>query len=168
MKLFEIDEELLKLDEAFKHHARANMGDVSAFDFGDYRELLKEEREKKLLNLGCWYKNLVAESKAFKDEIEIMREKKAKIDRKAEWVQNFILNYLEDRETLHNTKCKLSWRKSQTVETADDFDINSLPDGYKTVKITETIDKTLIKKSIKVGRKFDGIKLVEHERLQIK
>lgn len=168
MKLYELDIELQKLDEAFKQYAEDNAGDMTDFPYCDFRELLKEERTKKLLNLGAWWKSIQAESKMFKEELEVMREKKARLDRKAVNVETFLLEFLEQGEKIHDTRVALSWRKSQTVEETDDFDIDKLADGYKNEKTTVAMDKALIKKAIKIGAKFEGIELVDHERLQIK
>ena len=168
MKLYELDIELQQLDDAFKKYAEDNAGDMTDFPFGDYRELLKAERVEKLLGLGAWWKAIQAESKAFKEEMEVMREKKARLDKKAANVEKFLLEFLEQGEKIHNTRVALSWRKSQTVEETNDFDINKLGDGYKNEKITVTMDKALVKKAMKIGTKFDGIELVDHERLQIK
>jgi hypothetical protein len=60
---------------------------------------------------------------------------------------------------------KLSFRKSESVEVDD---INSLPAMYKTIKLTETPDKKLIKDSLKLGKEIPGCKLVENNNLQIK
>ena len=168
MKLYELDIELQKLDEAFKQYAEDHAGDMTDFPFVDFRELLKEQRTEKLLNLGAWWKSIQAESKAFKEEMEVMREKKARLDRKAANVEKFLLEFLDQGEKIHDTRVALSWRKSQTVEETKDFDINTLDDGYKNEKVTVSMDKALIKKALKVGKKFEGIELVDHERLQIK
>jgi hypothetical protein len=168
MKLYELDIELHKLDEAFKQYAEDNAGDMTDFPFDDYRELLKEKRADKLLGLGAWWKSIQAESKAFKDEMEVMREKKARLDRKAVNVETFLLKFLEQGEKIHNTRVELSWRKSQTLEEDKNFDINELGEGYKNEKTIVSIDKALIKKAIKIGIRFEGLALVDHERLQIK
>ena len=168
MKLYELDIELQKLDEAFKQYAEEHAGDMTNFPYVDFKELLEEQRTEKLLNLGAWWKSIQAESKAFKDEMEVMREKKARLDRKAANVEKFLLEFLKQGEKIHDTRVALSWRKSQTVEETKDFDINTLDDGYKNEKITVAMDKALIKKAMKVGKEFEGIELVDHERLQIK
>ena len=56
-------------------------------------------------------------------------------------------------------------RKSQAVEVED---VNALPDQYKKIKVTETADKTLIKKEIKSGVEIDGCRIVDNYSLRIK
>lgn len=60
---------------------------------------------------------------------------------------------------------KLSFRKSESVEVED---VNALPSMYKTIKVTEAPDKTLIKESLKLGKEIPGARLVTNNNLQIK
>lgn len=54
---------------------------------------------------------------------------------------------------------KISLRKSTSVEVICDPD--SLPEGFKRVKITVEADKTALKDAIKNGLVIDGVSLVE-------
>ena len=47
-------------------------------------------------------------------------------------------------------------------------DTNELPKEFKTIKVTETPDKTAIKKAIEQGQEVAGCELVENLNLQIK
>ena len=62
---------------------------------------------------------------------------------------------------------KFGTRKSTSVEVQDDM-VNSLPKEYKTVKVTETANKTAIKKALEEGVKINGAKLVHNDNLSIK
>lgn len=62
---------------------------------------------------------------------------------------------------------KFGTRKSTSVEVQDDM-VNSLPKEYKTVKVTETANKTAIKKALEDGIKINGAKLVHNDNLSVK
>lgn len=62
---------------------------------------------------------------------------------------------------------KFGTRKSTSVEVQEDM-INSLPKQYKTVKITETANKTAIKKALEEGIEINGCKLMHNDNLSIK
>lgn len=62
---------------------------------------------------------------------------------------------------------KFGTRKSTTVEVSDDM-INQLPKEYKTIKVTETPNKTAIKKALQQGVEIDGCRLIQNENLSIK
>ena len=59
----------------------------------------------------------------------------------------------------------LSLRKSKSVEI---LDADSIPSDYRTIKTTETINKTEIKKAIESGLPVAGATIKENNNLQIK
>ena len=59
-----------------------------------------------------------------------------------------------------------STRKSSSVEVF--CDANDLPKEFKSVKVTETADKTAIKKALQSGEQIDGCAIIEKYNLSIK
>ena len=60
---------------------------------------------------------------------------------------------------------KFSTRKStQVIVNAE---VNKLPTEFKTIKVTETPDKTAIKKAIQAGQVIEGCELIEVLNLKI-
>lgn len=59
----------------------------------------------------------------------------------------------------------ITTRKSKAVEVED---INSLPNEYKTIKVTEAADKKAIKEAIERGTEIKGCSIVENKNLRIK
>ncbi|HAF28989.1 MAG TPA: hypothetical protein DCG75_08065 [Bacteroidales bacterium] len=59
---------------------------------------------------------------------------------------------------------KFSTRKSSQVIVED---VNSLPDIYKVVKVTEQADKMALKKAIEAGEKIEGVYILENLNLKI-
>lgn len=62
---------------------------------------------------------------------------------------------------------KFGTRKSTSVNVQDEM-INQLPNEYKTIKVTESANKTAIKKALQDGVKIDGCELIENINLSIK
>ena len=62
---------------------------------------------------------------------------------------------------------KFGTRKSTSVNVQDDM-VNQLPKEYKTIKVTESPNKTAIKKALQSGIEIDGCRLIENENLSIK
>lgn len=60
---------------------------------------------------------------------------------------------------------KISFRKSESVEVED---VNSLPNEFKVIKLTETADKLKIKDAIKSGILIEGCSIKTNKNLQIK
>lgn len=166
MKLYELQPEIEQIGEALNLYASEHMGDITDFPYEAQYEALQGERDQKLLNLGSWFKSVQAESKAYADEIKVMQDKKKVRDNKMQWVKEFINSYLKVGEKINDTRVQLSWRKSETVEIDDMFDIKRLPGAF--VKVVEEVDKTMVKNFLKQGKTLKGITLKQNDNLQIK
>ena len=153
MKLYEINEEILACVDS-------ETGEII-----DPKKLndLQLAKSEKFENLALWYKDLIAEANALKEEKEAFaaREKSAK--NKAESIKNY-LSYVLSGENFKTTKCALSFRKSE--KTVID-DIYSIPENF--LKYSEPkADLTEIKKAIKNGEEIKGAHLEETQNIQIK
>jgi len=59
---------------------------------------------------------------------------------------------------------KFGTRKSSSISVED---INTLPQIYKTIKVTESADKKALKEAIKKGEEIEGVSLVDNLNLKI-
>lgn len=153
MKLYEINEQILACIDT-------ETGEVIDPEKLNDLQIAKDE---KIENLALWYKDLLAEANALKEEKETFaaREKAAK--NKAESIKNY-LSYVLNGENFKTTKCALSFRKSE--KTVID-DIYSIPENF--LKYLEPkADLAEIKKAIKNGQEIQGAHLEETQNIQIK
>ena len=163
MKLFDIDERLaacVKLDES-------RVVDTESGEIIDLEAIaaLEMERDKKIENLGCWYKNLLAEAEALKAQKNAFAEREKAKKAKAESLKGFLGRYLNGKK-FETAKVAMSFRKSEAVE----FDakcIGDVPEEFLKFKHPE-LDKVAVKKAIKAGETVPGCELVARQNLQIK
>lgn len=163
MKLFDIDERLaacVKLDES-------RVVDTESGEIIDLEAIaaLEMERDKKIENLGCWYKNLLAEAEALKAQKNAFAEREKAAKAKAESLRGFLGRYLNGKK-FETAKVAMSFRKSEAVE----FDakcIGDVPEEFLKFKDPE-LDKVAVKKAIKAGETVPGCELVQRQNLQIK
>lgn len=163
MKLFDIDERLaacVKLDES-------RVVDTESGEIIDLEAIaaLEMERDKKIENLGCWYKNLLAEAEALKAQKNAFAEREKAKKAKAESIKGFLGRYLNGKK-FESAKVAMSFRKSEAVE----FDakcIGDVPEEFLKFKDPE-LDKVAVKKAIKAGETVPGCELVARQNLQIK
>lgn len=163
MKLFDIDERLaacVKLDES-------RVVDTESGEIIDLEAIaaLEMERDKKIENLGCWYKNLLAEAEALKAQKNAFAEREKAAKAKAESLKGFLGRYLNGKK-FESAKVAMSFRKSEAVE----FDakcIGDVPEEFLKFKDPE-LDKVAVKKAIKAGESVPGCELVARQNLQIK
>lgn len=163
MKLFDIDERLaacVKLDES-------RVVDTESGEIIDLEAIaaLEMERDKKNENLGCWYKNLLADAEALKAQKNAFAEREKAAKAKAESLKGFLGRYLNGKK-FETAKVAMSFRKSEAVE----FDakcIGDVPEEFLKFKDPE-LDKVAVKKAIKAGEPVPGCELVARQNLQIK
>lgn len=163
MKLFDIDERLaacVKLDES-------RVVDTESGEIIDLEAIaaLEMERDKKIENLGCWYKNLLADAEALKAQKNAFAEREKAAKAKAESLKGFMGRYLNGKK-FETAKVAMSFRKSEAVE----FDakcIGDVPEEFLKFKDPE-LDKVAVKKAIKAGETVPGCELVARQNLQIK
>lgn len=163
MKLFDIDEKLaacVKLDES-------RVVDTESGEIIDLEAIaaLEMERDKKLENLGCWYKNLLADAEALKAQKNAFAEREKAAKAKAESLRGFLCRYLDGKK-FETAKVAMSFRKSEAVE----FDASYMADvPVEFLKLREPeLDKTAVKKAIKAGEEIPGCALVTRQNLTIK
>ena len=163
MKLFEIDARLaacVKLDES-----RAVDTETGEIIDLEAVEALEMEHSKKIENLGCWYKNLLADAEALKAQKTAFAEREKAAKNKAESLKAFLTRYLDGKK-FESTRVAMTFRKSEAVEFDSSF-IHDVPPDFLKFKEPE-LDKTAVKKAIKNGESGPGCELVARQNLQIK
>lgn len=153
MKLYEINEQMLSCVDS-------ETGELIDPEKLNELQIAKDE---KLENLALWYKDLLAEANALKEEKEAFASREKAAKNKAESIKNY-LSYVLNGENFKTTKCALSFRKSE--KTVID-DISLLSENF--LKYSEPkADLTEIKKAIKNGEEIKGAHLEETMNIQIK
>lgn len=127
---------------------------------------LQMERDRKIENIGLWIKNLLSDAEAIKSEKNSLASRQKAAENKAASLKKYLEGYLGG-EKFKTAKLSISYRKSESIETTDSFDISDIPIDYLTIKEPE-IDKTACKKAIKDGVVIPGIALVKKNNIQIK
>lgn len=123
---------------------------------------LEMEKDQKLENVACWYKDLVAEGKAIKEEEQALKKRREASENKAESLKRYLKYWLAG-EKFKTSKVSVSYRRSKAVTIADGAFI---PEDYRRVKWEP--DKTALKEALEAGEEFDGITLEENESVIIK
>lgn len=133
-------------------------------------ESLQLERADMVKSIGL--ANIFHNSQADSVSAEIKRltEIKKYYESKAEAAKKFLQKHLEVGEKFDFDTLKISWRKSESVESDELLDLSKQEYNLVTkTKIVYELDKNLIKSMVKQGMPIpEGIKVVEKQNLQIK
>ena len=161
MTLYEIDEQIrncIRIDE--KSAVDTLTGEV--IDLKQLDELAME-RSQKIKNIALWYKNLVADARALKDEETAFAIRRNTAENKAEQLKSYLANVL-DGEKVKETEFAIGWRKSKAVTITDE---KKLPEIFLIAQPPK-VDKTAIGKALKDGEDVPGAELIENMNIQIK
>jgi len=158
MTIYEIDDAITSLVDM----ETGEIEDEQRFDE------LQMERGKKIENIGLYYKNLVAEAKAIRDEEASLAERRKAIENKAERIKS-LLAYALNGERFETARIRCSYRKSSSIEVDDGFvewaERNA--DGLLTYSEPKP-NKSAIKKALAMGDDLQHVQLVTTMNVQVR
>lgn len=160
MKLYEIDQKIMELVDK----ETGELLDYEAF------EQLQMEREGKIENMACWYKELAATAKAIREEELALSERRRVIENKADSLKEYLGKILNG-EKFQTAKCAVGFRKSTSV-AVDDYDACLAwaveNDAHCFRHKPPELDKTEIGKRLKAGDVIPGVSLAEKTSVSVK
>ena len=158
MSIYEIDDSILSLVDM-------ETGEIE--DEERYDEL-QMERTQKVENIGCFYKNLVAEAKAMKEEEENLAQRRKAVENKAERINNLLVYALKG-EKFESPRLRCSYRKAKSVQVDDSFVTWALEHADDLLTFKEPApNRTAIKAALADGREIEHAEIVTSESLQVK
>ena len=155
MTIFDIDQEILSCIDT-------ETGEVIDLE---KLETLQMERDRKIHNVACWYKELNAEANAIKEEKQKLAKRQQVCENKAESLKKY-LAFVLDGEKFKDGAVSISYRTTKSVVFYDDFDYSTLPEEYQ--KVTIEPKKTELKQAIENGQVIEGVELEVKSSIQIK
>lgn len=158
MNIYEIDNAMFSLID----EETGEIKDFEAF------EALQIERDKKIENAALWHKNLIAESKAIREEEKTLAERRRSLENRAEQLKDYVNRALQGSK-FATSKVVISYRKSTAVETDDEFIDYAMKNNSDllTYKQPEP-NKKLIKEMLHGGLDIPHAELVERNNMSIK
>jgi hypothetical protein len=130
-------------------------------------EQLQLDYAKLIRNLRNEHINRKAEAEAMKAEKQRIAKRQSTAEKAADRAARF-LAYLTKGEKYEDEVVKISYRRSETVETDDEFCDWAMKNAPGLVKITPEPRKSDIKKLLKGGTLIEHCTLVEKKNIQIK
>ena len=160
--------QLYKIARSIQNCFKTPTGEYIDTDTGEvfdeeYLNGLRIAKTRKVENIACWIKNLQAEAEAYKKEEEAFRTRRKQAENRIESLKRYLTNWVSG-EKIETDRCKVSWRKSVSVEIQDE---SRVPEDYKKEKVIVNIDKVSIKKALTGGEDVPGASLLEKRAVQI-
>jgi len=132
-------------------------------------EAIEGERDRKILDLACWIKDLELDAIEHKKQADrLTQDRKHKLAL-AERLEEYIKASLEEGKKLSDSRAKISWRESSSVEINCELEmLHKLRPDLVREEVEYVADKKLIKKSIDGGDLVLGCAIKTKQNLQIK
>lgn len=161
MTLYEIDKAIMDLVDP-------ETGEITDFDALD---ALSMERNRKIENIACYYKNLAAAADALKREEETLAERRKSTENKAKRLKEY-LSYALNGEKFQTPKCAVSFRKTTSVSVSDPscaIEWAEMTGHKECVRYrAPEISKSEIAKILKSGVEVPGAELVQSISIGVK
>ena len=127
----------------------------------------KDELQHKSIQSGYVIKSLSDNVDAIDNEIKRLQAMKKVNENAIDRLKDTLSSAMQlfGIPELKTPTLKINFRKSEQVIV---HDVNSLPQMFKTIKVTEQPDKIKIKEAIKQGEDVIGCELVTVQNIQIK
>lgn len=124
--------------------------------------------EKQLQSKSIAYLEVISNKQSLNTlidaEIKRLQSLKKRNNTLVSFLKNNLLNAVKTFGGFNVGFTSFGVRKSTSVEVKD---VNSLPDNYKVIKVTEQADKMALKKALKSGELIKGVALKENLNLKI-
>ena len=160
MRLHEIDFNLRALwDKIAEQDGELTEEDIKALDE------LEIAKNDKIEGYGVIIRELESEIDDCSNEMKRIKEIHDRKVKRQEWLKNTLKSFLLENgiDKYESLKVRLSFRKSQKVELAQDI---VLPKEF--IKVEEKANVQAIKDYLKQGGVLEGAVLVENSNLQVK
>lgn len=162
MTIYEIDQQIADILSQVDEETGEVMFDPAAI------MELQMERDRKCENLALAYKNMTAEAKAIKDEIDNLSKRLKTVQNEAERAKGF-LELVLGGEAFKTAKVVVSYRKTKAVEVTPDFLPWAMEHNQALLRVkAPEPDKTALKKALDAGVEIPGAYIVEKKSTQIK
>lgn len=134
----------------------------------DELDALNMKKDEKIENLLLWAKNLRAESKAIKEEENILKERRKSKDKQADNIEDYVALNL-DGQKFETARVKVNWRKTESVEITN---ADAVPERFLKNEVVKTPMKDEIKKYLKIceaeGKEMPWAKIKRRLSMSIK
>jgi 6-phosphogluconate dehydrogenase len=128
------------------------------------------ERDAKIENMVCWHKNLLAEAKALKEEIDNLTARKKVAENKADRLKEMV-NQALDGVPFKTAKCAVSFRTSTALEVTDEAALQQWADytGSEVFRYKKPEpSKASIKALLDDGVEVPGVEMVTRRNVVVK
>lgn len=163
MRLYDLEVRVRELTDALSLSVDAETGEIAEGAIAELEAALKE-RDERVLDIACYYREVMAEAGAVKAEAERLRARMQVLTNRADRLKDLIAGALQPGETRSDARVRLSWRKTKSVVVSTVPEL--LPAEFQRTKVEA--DKVALRKALDGGATIEGAYIAEDASLQIR
>lgn len=129
---------------------------------------IKDDVKEKGIAVASFIKNMEAERNAIEAARKIMAEREARLDREMSWLDGYLKGNMERCGISEISSPYFVVKLKKCPVSVNVMDEDAIPDEYKKVKTTTSIDKAMVKEGILAGIVIPGVELKQNVRLEIR
>ena len=104
---------LYEIDQAIQGLVDPETGELM-----DYEAFAALQMDAKIENMALWYKDLMADAKAIKEEADTLNERRKALENKAERLKSY-LSLALDGEKFQTARCSVTFRKTSSIQVSN-------------------------------------------------
>ena len=173
----QVDSIMAKIQSAFDESTGEIIDEELYTNSQKQLDNLEIAQNDKIENIACYIKNLHSDVFAIENEIKTLSQRKKVKENQLKRIKEYLANFLKlkDIKKIETPKAVISFRKSEALEITDEEEAIEWCRHRGFLKEKPEIDKTEVKKYIKILIEIGDedlcpseIRIVEKQNLQIK
>lgn len=159
---------IYQIDQAILECVDAETGEILDIE---RLEQLQMDRDQKIENVACWYKDLVADAEKIRKEELTLADRRKVVENKADRLKKYLDDALAGQK-FQTARCSITFRKTTRVEIADETELIRWAETHDhrdcvTYK-APSVNKTNLTKLLKAQVDIPGAELVEGLSMGVK
>ncbi len=142
-------------------------GELNETSLATFNQLSDDMRAKGIA-LSSFIQNLEAERKAIEEAKKSMAARESRIAKRIDYLSDYLKSNMESCGITDIDCPYFSLKIKKNPVSVEEVDFEMIPDAYKTIKQSVSLDKIKIKQDLLAGIEIDGARLIQKTRLEIK
>lgn len=156
----------MKLYELQETYNAAMELDLPEEELKNVLDIIQDDINKKLGNIGLLYKNLLAEADVIKQEEKRLADKRKALENRANSLKQYAQEYMLEHDTKKIKEPLITLRIQKNAPSLDVSEEADIPDEYY-IEQEPKLDRETLLKDIKDGKKVKGCSLKQTESIRI-
>ena len=166
LKLFEIDKEMVSLNELMEQWAMEHEGDITDFPLFDELDKLERDLTTKALAIAAIIKCYEAEAVGVKSVLDDQKKRLQHLNNKIDRLKSYLQSHVPAGQKMQDGRSTIGWRSSTQVIV--EVLPTELPVKYQRKVEEITVDKKQLGDDLKAGVEVRGARLETKQNIQIK